>query len=185
MTVLMSSIWEDFSGPLKTFISKRIANQADAEDIFQEVFVKIHNSVEHLNDDSKIHSWVYQICRHAIIDYYRRNNKPVEIFELPGDLAGEAEADTSSNREIAGCLKVMINSLPEKYKEAILLTEFENLTQRELSERTGLSLSGAKSRVQRGREKLKEMLLECCHLEFDRKGNVIDYQHKSSRCKYC
>ena len=89
------------------------------------------------------------------------------------------------NKEIAACLKTMIDSLPEKYKEVVILTEFNNMTQKELSEKIGLSLSGVKSRVQRGRKKLKTILLDCCNLEFDRLGNVIDYQHKSSECKYC
>ena len=79
----------------------------------------------------------------------------------------------------------MINSLPEKYKQALILTEFQNLTQKELAERMGLSVSGAKSRVQRARIKLKELLLGCCSLEFDHYGNVIDYEHKCSDCKFC
>ncbi|MDA8226295.1 MAG: sigma factor-like helix-turn-helix DNA-binding protein [Desulfitobacterium hafniense] len=79
----------------------------------------------------------------------------------------------------------MVDSLPETYKQAILLTEFQNMTQKELSEKLGISISGAKSRVQRGRKMLKEMLLGCCQLEVDRRGNIIDYQHKNSECEYC
>ena len=83
----------------------------------------------------------------------------------------------------------MVESLPDDYRQALLLTEYEGLTQRELAERLGLSVSGAKSRVQRAREKLKEMLLDCCHFEFDRLGRVIDYQPKyacftNQECKW-
>ncbi len=185
MVVCINHIWEEFSVPLKSFIKKRIANEADADDMLQEVFMKIHNNIDDLSDDHKIHAWVYRITHNTIVDYYRRHNKTMELLEVPDDLAREPDEDLTSNLEIASCLKAMIESLPEKYKEALWLTEFENLTQKELSERLGLSLSGAKSRVQRGRQKLKEMLLGCCHLEFDRLGNVIDYQHKSKGCKYC
>jgi RNA polymerase sigma-70 factor (ECF subfamily) len=68
----------------------------------------------------------------------------------------------------------MIYSLPEPYRDAVVLTELEGLTQRELANRLGISLSGAKSRVQRGRAQLKQMLDECCTFEFDRRGKVID-----------
>ena len=185
MAISIYDIWEELSSPLTSFVRKRIPSETDADDVLQEVFIKIHNNIDNLTDDNKIHAWVYRITRNAIVDYYRGHNKPMELLEAPDDLAIESDEDLTSNLEIASCLKAMIESLPGKYKEALLLTEFGNLTQKELSERLGLSLSGAKSRVQRGRQKLKEMLLGCCHLEFDRLGNVIDYQHKSKECKYC
>ena len=180
----IGQIWEEFRLPLKKFISKKISNAQDVDDVLQNVFIKIFNNAGNLMDDTKIHAWVYRITSNAIIDYYRTKT-PFITVEIPDNLVYENDEDLSLNGEIGACAKTMINSLPEKYKEAILLTEFQDLTQKELSDRMGLSLSGAKSRVQRGRKKLKEMLLDCCHLEFDRLGNVIDYKHKSSECKYC
>ncbi|OPX87330.1 MAG: ECF RNA polymerase sigma factor SigE [Pelotomaculum sp. PtaB.Bin104] len=101
------------------------------------------------------------------------------------ELADESEEDRSFNSEISTCLRTMIDQLPEKYKQAIIITEFQNVTQKELSQKMGISLSGAKSRVQRAKEKLKEMLLDCCYLELDWRGNVVDYKHKGKDCKYC
>lgn len=184
VTVCTNEIWREFSLPLKKHIRKKVSNDQDVEDILQDVFIKIHNNIAGLIDNTKIHAWLFKITRNAIIDYYRKKER-IDLSELPDDLLNESEEDLSLNGEIASCLKTMIDSLPEKYKEAIILTEFHNLTQKELSQKMGLSLSGAKSRVQRGRSKLKEMLLECCNLEFDRLGNVIDYKHKNSDCKYC
>jgi len=85
-------------------------------------------------------------------------------------------------KELLPSIKAMVDSLPADYRQALILTEYEGLTQRELAERLGLSFSGAKSRVQRAREKLKIMLLDCCHFEFDRLGKVIDYQPKCACC---
>ena len=184
MIVYINKIWEEFSIPLKGFISKRISNTQDVDDVLQDVFIKIYNNADSIKDDMKIHAWIYRITRNAIADYYRKK-ATVEMVELPDDLTDENAEEVSFNGEIAACLKTMIKSLPEKYKEAVILTEFQNLTQKELSEKMGLSLSGAKSRVQRGRGKLKQMLLGCCHLEFDRLGNVINYKHRSDDCKYC
>jgi len=186
MAVCINYIWEELSVPLKNFTMKRVANEADADDILQEVFIKINNNISDVSHDDKIHAWVYRITRNAIVDYYRRHDKSIELLsDFSEELAMELDNDMTFNTEIAACLKSMINSLPEKYKQAVLLTEFQNLTQKELSQKLGLSLSGAKSRVQRGREKLKAMLLGCCQLEFDRLGNIIDYEHKSNDCKYC
>lgn len=180
-----TTLWEAFYVPLNNFIKKRIPNKQDSEDILQEVFSKIHGNMNALKDDAKINAWIYRITRNTIVDYYRKQNKSMVLTELTEDLTNEQDEDLSARGEIASCLKTMIEYLPEKYKEAIMLTEFHELTQKELSEKLGLSLAGAKSRVQRARGLLKEMLLGCCHLEFDRLGNIIDYAHKTKDCKFC
>ena len=185
VSVCSGSIWGDLSKSIKSYIKKRVRNDQDVDDILQDVFCKIHNNINNLKDDDKIYAWVYRITRNAIADFYRVQNHELDIAELFEDIISETEDNPTANDDIAQCLKVMINHLPEKYKQAIILTEFQNLTQKELGERMGLSVSGAKSRVQRARAKLKEMLLGCCYLEFDRLGNIIDYKHKSENCKFC
>ncbi|PKM89434.1 MAG: RNA polymerase sigma factor SigZ [Firmicutes bacterium HGW-Firmicutes-12] len=184
MKVCTNDIWEEFSLPLKKFIRNRVSNDQDVDDILQEVFLKIHNNVDSLMNENKINAWVFRITRNTIVDYYR-TKASFEFVEMPDNLMIEDDEDLSFNSEMATCLKKMIDGLPEKYKEAVLLTEYQNLTIKEISEKTGLSISGAKSRVQRGKKILKRMLLGCCHLEFDRLGNIIEYTHRSSECPYC
>ena len=99
--------------------------------------------------------------------------------------ATEPAAAQDIQEEVIACLRPMIDDLPENYRQAIVLTEYEGLTQKEISQKLGLSLSGAKSRVQRAREKLKGTLLACCHFDFDRLGNILDYQPKEQTCRYC
>jgi RNA polymerase sigma-70 factor (ECF subfamily) len=183
----VESLWAEFGRPLLSFIKKRVDNEQDAEDILQDVFCKIQNNIASLQNGDKIHAWVYSITRNAVTDYYRTHRFENHKSELSDDIPDERleTGSENANKEIAQCLKVMINSLPDKYKEAILLTEFQNLTQKELSQILGLTLPGAKSRVQRARVKLKETLLGCCSLKFDRLGNVIEYQDKKNRCKFC
>ena len=185
MAICSEIIWEEFSKPLKGFIKRRVKNDQDADDILQNVFYKIHNSIGSLKDAEKIHAWVYRIARNAVADFYRTHKYEEDTIVLSEDIIIQPEDELTANDEIAQCLKAMINYLPEKHKQAIVLTEFLNLTQKELAERMGLSVSGAKSRVQRARVKLKEMLLGCCHLEFDCMGNIIDYKHKCENCKFC
>jgi len=181
----VESIWEEFSIPLKSFIKKRINNDLDVEDILQIVFLKIHNNIDNLKESNKMHSWIYTIARNTIFDFYRARQDELYIECLTEDVFTEAHDEITVNNEIAQCLKIMIQHLTEKYKQALILTEFQNLTQKELALQMGLSVSGAKSRVQRARTHLKEMLLNCCDLEKDKRGNVIDYKVKSKDCNYC
>jgi RNA polymerase sigma-70 factor (ECF subfamily) len=185
MDASVESIWEEFNKPLKSFIKRRIDNDQDVEDILQIVFLKILNNINNLRESNKIHSWIYTIARNTIIDFYRSQHEDLHIECLSEDIYTETQEETIVNNEIAECLIKMIQHLPEKYKQALNLIELENLTQKELASRLGLSASGAKSRVQRARLKLKQMILDCCYIEKDKRGNIIDYKIKSKDCNYC
>ena len=87
--------------------------------------------------------------------------------------------------EVMSWLEPMIKDLPEKYRDAVLLTDIKGLTQKQLSKKLDISVSGAKSRVQRGREQLRETLLKCCHLEFNRSGKIVEYRPKTDNCRVC
>lgn len=181
----INGIWEEFADPLKRFIIKRVRDEHDAEDILQDIFCKIYSNIDKLKDKEKLQAWVYQITRNAIIDYYRQCKVMIELPEMPENITDVPVTGADTGHEVAQCLKSMINHLPKKYRQAIILTEFEGLTQKELGEKLGISLSGAKTRVQRARKKLKEMLLKCCRFEFDRLGNILDYHPKENTCRYC
>jgi RNA polymerase sigma-70 factor (ECF subfamily) len=181
MNVTTEKVWEEFHPRLKQFILKRIPDEHHAEDVLQEVFLKIHARIATLRDEEKLQSWLYQIARNAIADYYREHKETVALSEAL-QLPEEPVVDDDVVKGLLPSVRAMVDSLPDDYRQALLFTEYEGLTQRELAERLGLSLSGAKSRVQRAREKLKTMLLDCCHFEFDRLGRVIDYQPKCACC---
>ena len=181
MILTTESLWEAFHIKLKQFILKRVPDEQSAEDILQDVFLKIHTHIDSLRNEEKLQGWMYQIARNTITDYYREQRATVE---LPASLLLPEEPLVVDDvvKELIPSVKAMVDSLPDEYRQALILTEYEGLTQRELAERLGLSFSGAKSRVQRAREKLKGMLLACCHFEFDRLGKVIDYQPKCGCC---
>lgn len=171
MNKSLEQIWNEFAAKLGRFIRSRVADPATAEDLRQDVFVKIHQQLGQLRDPAKLEGWIYQIARNAIIDHYR-TRRPTG--EMPADPPAEPETKDDEIEELKVSFRRMIHSLPEPYRNAIVLTELEGLTQQELADRLGISLSGAKSRVQRGRAQLKKMLHECCTFEFDRRGKVID-----------
>lgn len=177
------SVWDAFHAPLQQFIRRRVSDEATAEDVLQDVFLKIHQHMETLKDVKKLEGWIYQITRNTIIDSYRSSRPTttfdaVEVLDLPEELP-----DDDVVSELLPCVRAMVRSLPEMDRQALVLTEYQGLTQKEMAERLDLSFSGAKSRVQRAREKLKQQLLECCHFELDRRGHIIDYQPRCQSCE--
>lgn len=181
MTPSIETVWETFHARLRRFILKRVSDEATADDILQDVFLKIHLRMSTLREEDRLEAWLYQIARHAIIDHYRRPNPIASLDEiLPAPEPESAEPDAAG--EIAASLREMAQNLPEPYRQALLLTEFEGLSQVELAARLGISLSGAKSRVQRARQKIRDDLLTCCHFEFDRYGRVVEYWEHCCCC---
>ncbi len=147
MILSTEEIWEQFSDRLRLFILKRVQDEHDADDILQDVFAKIHANLPNLKGQEKVTAWVHQITRNSIIDYYRRRGKVgAQTSDIPEDIP-EDLASKDAAEDIASCLKPMIDDLPEKYKQAITLNEYDGLSQREISEQLGMTFSGAKSRV--------------------------------------
>ncbi len=151
MAVTTEHLWETFNIPLKQFIRKRVADEQNADDILQDVFLKIHSRIDTLKDEQKLQSWMYQIARNAVLDHYRERSMTYELPDEPSDEEEPYEEDVIQT--LIPCIQAMIADLPPVYREALVLTEYEGLTQKELGEKLGLSFSGAKSRVQRGTRK--------------------------------
>jgi RNA polymerase sigma-70 factor (ECF subfamily) len=185
----LESIWETFHTPLAQFVRARVADASTAEDLLQDVYVKIHTHLDTLRDDERLPSWIYQIARNTIHDYYRRQ-KPLDLLDdvdetlAESPSAPEFEALGRTPERLAASVHAIIDALPDHYRQAVILAELDGLTQREVADRLGLSLSGAKSRVQRGRALLREMMLACCSFQLDRYGNVIDYTPRGATCHY-
>jgi RNA polymerase sigma-70 factor (ECF subfamily) len=171
-------LWTSFSDRLRRSISKRVRNEHDRDDILQEVFTKIHAGLDRVESEEKLEAWLFQVTRRAIADHFRKRR----ISGLPAEPAEEIpESNVSS--EVASWLSPMMESLDEADREALRLTDLEGLPQKELAARLGLSLTGAKSRVQRARKRLKKILLDCCQVETDRRGNALSYTPRN--CSSC
>ena len=186
-TVDAARVWEDFHDALLAFIARRVRDRDTAEDILQDVMLRIHRHAGELEHADAIGAWVYQIARNAITDHYRRaasrREQPAGI-ELGDDEAAEPEPDESAARsEVAACLRPFLDELPSHHREALTLTELGELSQADAARRLGVSPSGMKSRVQRGRAQLREMLVVCCQINLDQRARVTSYEpHGSCGC---
>jgi RNA polymerase sigma-70 factor, ECF subfamily len=167
-----------FQNELKSFVLKRVKDRALAEDIVHDVFLKVHSKIGQLKDSEKMVSWIYQITRNTIHDHFRRDQKLATVMpEI------EVENDTNSLNEcVAQCLKEMVTTLPDKYREAFELAELKNVSQTELAQQLKISYSGAKSRVQRARQMLRQKLEDLLVIETDSYGNVIVCEDRNPCC---
>jgi len=184
MTEKTERLWRDFHRRLGAFIARRVANKADAEDILQDVFLRVHRRVATLEKAGSLVPWLFQVARNAIVDHYRKPSRRREAPLAEGPAPVEKNADDGrARRELSACLRPMIQSLPRDYRTALTLVEMEGVSQKEASKRLGISFSGMKSRVQRGREKLKHLLHDCCHIRLGAAGDVADYDVRNpARC---
>ena len=156
--------------------------------MLQEIFLHIHRNLSTVKDGARLPAWIFKVASNAIVDYLRKNARPTEglaeDFDLPAPTE-QPEIDYSALKELAHCLEPMIETPPESYRHAIRLTELRGMAQSEAAKQTGLSVSGMKTRVQRGRRKLKTMLLQCCEIQFDNRRGVVAYQRRSGGCCPC
>ncbi|KLU06222.1 RNA polymerase sigma factor SigZ [Rhodopirellula islandica] len=169
-----AEIWSLFGEQLRAFLLQRAPNAQVAEDLLQETFVRIHTKLNEVDDQQRIRAWVFQIARNLVVDHYRAKSR--EASALADEIAANDESEESLEEVVISWLPKMLEQLPDEHREAVELYEIQGLSQQEIADRLGLSLSGAKSRVQRGRTKLKQVLFDCCSFEHDRRGNLIGYQ---------
>lgn len=176
-----ADLWDRFHACLRSFIRKRVNDDADAEEILQSVFVRIHAHLSTVRNTERLQAWVYRIARNAIADHYSARNRagaqPAMSPEAAADQAagGETDASRTARADLSRCMMLLLEELPEPFGEAVMLAELGALSQQELAERLGLSYSGLKSRVQRGRDQLRGLLLRCCEIERDARGGIIDF----------
>jgi RNA polymerase sigma-70 factor, ECF subfamily len=180
------AIWHAFHDGLLRFIRRRVRSPEIAEDILQEVMLRIHRHAAELESASAVGAWVHRIASNAIADHYRNVRVGREVLaggELDPESALEREAEAPDVRgELAACITPLLKLLPAIYQEALTLTELEDLTQTDAAARVGLSVSGMKSRVQRARRQLKQVLLECCEVELDARGDITGYRPQRRSC---
>ena len=156
--------------PLRIFLGSRTRNGADAEDLLQAVFLRIHRRLPNLHHPEKLQGWVYRIARNAVVDYYRGRR---DHEELRADRASEI-TENQNSVDLTPTLKRFIAQLPPRYREPLERHVFRGMGLAEVSKDLGISLTATKSRVQRARAMLRKMLDDCCRFEFDRRGRVIE-----------
>jgi len=196
MAVSADLPWQELHGNLRAFIGKRVRNDADVDDLVQRVLLQIVKGVGSLRDAERLHAWVYRTARNVIVDHYRSSRVRHEVtsgaaddLEMAGGPELPVDDETIALRELATCLAPMLRQLSPTYRDAVILADLEGITQAEGAERLGVSVSGMKSRVQRGRRQLKAVLDACCRIDLDSRGGLVGDERRApdscTRCDSC
>ncbi len=177
--------WQELEGQLRPFVARRLSDAADVDDVMQDIYLRIQSGVGELRDSERFGPWVYRVARSALAEHGRsRARHPLPLTEptdegaappatdIPGDSDGSAEQGLASH------LAAFIAALPLPYREAVTLTELQGMSQKDAAEMLEISLSGMKSRVQRGRQQIREMLQACCEIALDARGHVLSYDRR-------
>ncbi len=176
-----TQIWNEFSDSLRRYINSRVKNDTIADDLLQEVFVKIHLNSNTIKKQESLKSWIYTIAHNVIVDHFKKQSKITDIQPI---IASEND-ETSNDHSHKDCLIPLINNLPENYRNALLLSEIKGLKQAEVAKQLNISLSGAKSRIQRGRTLLKQGFIDCCDFKLNESGHLFGTDKTKEECKVC
>jgi RNA polymerase sigma-70 factor, ECF subfamily len=188
MTVSAAVQWSDIEARLRPFVARRVP-ASELDDVVQDVLVRMHRGLASVRDDDRLAAWMFQIARNAITDAGRKRARTPVVPGTPEDVAAteiDPEVDREAATALAGCVSMFVAQLPSPYREAITLVELEGKTAREAAEMVGISISGMKSRVQRGRAQLRELFETCCQIALDARGKVTDFEPRTQpSCKSC
>ncbi len=175
--------WEEVEKHLRPFVSRRVDDPADVGDVLQEIYLRVQSGLPALRETERFGPWVYQVARSALVDHARargRHHPPgaaAIAASEPADPTLESD-ESQAERELATYLATFVAALPSPYREAITLTELQEMTQKDAAEMLGVSLPAMKSRVRRGRHLIREMLRACCDIALDGRGRVLSYDRR-------
>jgi len=181
--VAVTRLWEELAGSLRSWFVRRSGDEHAAEDLLSECFLRVHDRLDAVRDEERLAAWIRGVARNLLVDWHRRRREE-ELAEAEA-VAEDPGVHAGLDATVASWLAPTIAELEEDDREVLRLTELEGLPQREAAERLGLSLPALKSRVLRGRGRLRERILACCELEFDRRGGIVAYRERHPDCGTC
>ncbi|MDA0378234.1 MAG: RNA polymerase sigma factor SigZ [Bacteroidetes bacterium] len=174
-------IWNEHRTRLLTFVRRRVATLDDAEDLVQDILLKAARHTDQLESEASLQAWLYRIARNAIADHYR--SRRLETESLAVDLA-EEDPEADAIQAMAECIEPFIQDLQPEFRDALVMADLHRLPQAEVARRLGISLSGAKSRIQRARVQLADAFTDCCNLIHDASGRIMDREpRKECGCR--
>lgn len=177
---MIEHIWLTFHKRLLGFITSQVNDKDNAEDILQNVFIKVLKNLHQLTDNHKLQPWLYQICRHAIIDFYRsQKNSTLPLEQNILDALISEDKNHEYHQQFNQCMSILLDDLPDNISTLLKDSDLEEMKQKDLAKKYNLSLSATKSRILRGRALLKKKLSDCCEFEFSASGPLA---HCKKQC---
>lgn len=176
----IKDIWTTYNKEVRQFVLSKVKNEQVAEDLLQEVFIKIYIKLDTFKGQDKIKSWVFTVARNTVIDYFRQKTNSREFFET--DELHDGEPKTHDEKD---CLHAIIKKLPKIYRDPLVLADLKGLKQAEVANQLKLQLPTAKSRIQRARKLIAQGYMECCDFKMNKKGHLVGEVKDKEDCKVC
>jgi len=179
----LDQIWQDYSGALRGFLRKRVANEADVDDLLQEILIKTHAHLSDVRDPAALRAWLFKVARNTTVDFYRTRGKAQSI-DADDLWYGHAE-EASALRDLEGCVGVFLSALPEQDAALLRAVDLEGRRQKDVAAEMGLAYSTLKSRVKAARDKMADQYRACCAMALGAQGEILDYAPREKRCGGC
>ncbi|MGD9703915.1 MAG: sigma-70 family RNA polymerase sigma factor [Acidimicrobiia bacterium] len=184
----LERIWADVGASMEAFVRRRVNDPHHADDVVAEVMLRIHQHLGTLDDEERVTAWVFRIARNTITDHYRRSSRRREVLAAEPEPASEPSADewlddqAATLAELASCIRPLVDALPGDYRRALELTDLDGHSQADAARLEGISVSGMKSRVQRGRRQFATLVKQCCDVTTDSRGALVDFHLRADGC---
>ncbi len=174
----LETIWKEYRSSLRAFLYSKISNAADIDDLLQEILIKTHQNLAKVRTEVSIKPWLFQIANHTIIDFYRRNKIFTELNqeETVSETVWLKAQARDIKQELSACIEPFIQALNEQDAALLTAIDINGESQRQYAESLGLSYSTLKSRVQKARTQLRSLFDDCCQMELDTQGNLMEYE---------
>lgn len=178
--------WTAMEGDLRRYVARQVSS-ADVDDVVQDVLLRVVSAKDTLDPDKPIGPWVQTVARNAVIDRRRKRvPSPPPPVDEPGLEGQTIDAQTRLQRAlIGGWLRNAVADLPETYREALHRVDVLGEPQADVAQALGIPYSTLKSRVQRGRAKVRDAFFRCCEAELDARGGLESVRRRQPECPCC
>lgn len=167
---------------LRSFVRAQVRSAADADDLAHDTLVKAFQSRDSLRNEERLQAWLFRIARRTIIDFYRRQRPSEKLADAATD-SSEVKLDAVS-AAVGRAALCYLNTLPEAYRVAVKMAEWDGLPHAAVAARLGITLAAAKSRVLRGKQRIRFLMEQCCVMVYDARGKVVDYERRQPCARF-
>lgn len=177
-----ASIYETYFPKITGYL-RRIVGEAEAEDVAQEVFVKVHAALDGFRGESRLSTWIYRIATNAAMDHVRKGSSARVPVHRSGGAEGEAVDDVLPDsvpppdtllirKDMNACILGIVNELPDTYRTVLILSDLEGFTNAEIADVLAITVDSVKIRIHRARACLKKELEARCKFYRDERNEL-------------
>jgi RNA polymerase sigma-70 factor (ECF subfamily) len=165
------SLARDLEQPIMRYLERYVGDRTAAEDLWQETLMRMNKGLSFFAGRSSIKTWAFSIASRVAADYFRHPGRKTRIVELD-EVVGLINSDRAIDErlvvdEMNECVRQVIDSLPDAYREALILHDLEGLSAEQTAEICDCSVASAKIRIHRARLRLKDALKAQCEFYRD------------------